>query len=304
MTAVPIQAPPFREVFNRDDVEDVARKLQKARFGAFLSAKHILLERLQAGVATAVELAEKYHCGPALRLAGRVCGWFLGGLGLLARATRTAGVLPAAVWFLTTPIGGAALAKVGSVVSSILKTAGTALARAGSWLAGLFGSRGEQVKAKIQAKALKVCMWTETRVAVARVVADSLLPSGLVRGIVRGICRERVIRAVLNRVLSPKWGLPVRVFLNVVLMPVGLAASLFVPQFASRRSADETVSTTWAARSASAADEEAAEPPLAVVPPLPDADQAEVLSPTGTDGPVPPAPRPNAGRSPHAKKRR
>ena len=65
------------------------------------------------GAATAAELAEKYHCGPALQFASRVCGCFLGGLSLLRRAARTPGVLAAAAWLLTTPPWGGSPSRQG-----------------------------------------------------------------------------------------------------------------------------------------------------------------------------------------------
>ncbi len=60
----------MREVFNRSDADDVARQLHKVRFGAFLSAKNIILERRRDAGATAAELAEKYHCGNNISVGG------------------------------------------------------------------------------------------------------------------------------------------------------------------------------------------------------------------------------------------
>ncbi len=221
MSAQVLDRPAMRQVFGPTDVSDVTSKLEKNRWGGFLAARSTISKAVTSGGAMAANLAERLHLGGFLRWAQRSTGWLLGGLSVLRRGVRTAGVLPGLGWGLTTDAGQALMRAVTHTVTGMLRRLSSGISTATSGLLGLLGAPGQRVAARLHALVGKAAAAVTRLAAPGRLLLGTGL-TGLVTPVVGAVCRERALKALVGRFLAQPWALLARVALNLALLPASI----------------------------------------------------------------------------------
>lgn len=221
MSAQVLDRPAMRQVFGPTDVQDVTSKLEKNRWGAFLAARSTISKAMTSGGAMAADLAERLHLGGFLRWAARTPGWLLGGLSVLRRGVRTAGVLPGLGWVLTTDAGQGLRRAVGHTVVAMFRRLSSGMAKATSGLLSLFGAPGQRLAVRPHALVGKATAAVTRLAAPGRLLLGTGL-MGLVTPVVGALCRERALKALVGRFLAQPWALLARVALNLMLLPASI----------------------------------------------------------------------------------
>ncbi len=251
MSAQVLDRPAMRQVFGPTDVLDVTRKLEKNRWGAFLAARSTISRAITSGGAMAADLAERLHLGGFLRWASRTTGWLLSGLSVLRRGARTAGVLPALGWVLTTDAGQALVRAVGHTVVAMFRRLSSGMAKATSKLLGLLGAPGQRLAGSLHALVGKAAAGLSRPSAPGRLLPGTGL-MGLVTPVVGAVCRERALKALVGRFLAQPWALLARVALNLMLLPASV-----------RREAVRTLAGVMTRRTSGVRPAAASMPPMA-----------------------------------------
>jgi len=221
MSAQVLDRPAMRQVFGPTDVQDVTRKLEKNRWSGFLAARSTISKAINSGGAKVADLAERLDLGDFLRWAQRTTGWLLGGLSVLRRGVRTAGVLPALGWVLTTDAGQALLRAAAHTVVATFRRLSSGIRKAASGLLGLLGAPGQRLAGRLHALVGKVGAGLTRLAAPVRVLLGTGL-MGLVTPVVGAVCRERALKALVGRFLAQPWALLARVALNLMLLPANV----------------------------------------------------------------------------------
>ena len=143
MSTAPTLPPdrPLRPVWTPQDAEDTRQALraQQSRWAAFLTAKHLLLGRLNDVGGAIEQTLERWHLGGAVSMVCRAAGWLFGGFGLLRRALTTTGVRPGIAWVLLTSSGQHVTGTVVRTVGQVITGAGQVALKAAGWCLRLFG---------------------------------------------------------------------------------------------------------------------------------------------------------------------
>lgn len=271
MSAQTHQPPHLREVFNRSDVEDVARQLQKNRMGAFLSAKDLLITAAQTGRNVTRSAIERLHLGAAVTLAQRACGWLVGSMSRARRGIMATGVRPGLLWLLSTGIGQTVLLRAAQGAGHVLWAVGRTTLSAATWTLRRFGTWGAKQAAKLENSATSFAEGLGRQSSSAATMGKQVLaPSGLVMETVRTIARGKLLHLAATRFLPHPWRRLAYVAANVLALPA--------------RVRSESLRLLWTVGQAAAATR-TPEPRPAVPEPTP----PTTPSPMGGACPVPPS---------------
>ena len=191
--------------------------------GAFLATQDALTRYASKGGAFLTDLLDKLHVGNALTQVKRACGWLFGGITLLRRGLRTAGVKPAIAWMLSTRLGQVVFVKTTRAVAKALTTAARVAVTSTTWLLRLFGAPGARAAGWVQAKADAVKAAVQTRfLPVVQLIGSLLTPRGLAMQTVRTWAKGRVLTEALGRFLPRPWNLIGKILANVLVLPAGV----------------------------------------------------------------------------------
>ena len=216
---------PLRPVWTPQDAEDTRRALrvQKSRWAAFLTAKDLLLGRLNDVGGTVEQTLERWHLGSAVSMVRRAAGWLFGGFGMLRRALTTTGVRPAVAWLLSTSTGQRVAGTVVRTVGRVIAGAGRAALKAVGWCLRLFGSWGARTAQRVEQLAHRVTVNVETRVRPLGMVTGALLdPEGMPMQAVRTLAKGHLLSGLLKRFLPAPWNVLAGVLGNLIALPLSL----------------------------------------------------------------------------------
>ena len=196
---------------------------QRSLMGAFLATQDALTRYASKGGAFLTDLLDKLHVGTALTQVKRACGWLFGGLTLLRRGLRTAGVKPAIAWMLSTRLGQVVFVRTTRAVAKALTTAARVAVTSTTWLLRLFGAPGARAAGWVQAKADAVKAAVQTRfLPVVQLIGSLLTPRGMAMQTVRTWAKGRVLTEALGRFLPRPWNLIGKILANVLVLPAGV----------------------------------------------------------------------------------
>ncbi len=213
--------PPDRPLRAVPNTEHIQR--QKNLMGAFLATQDVLTRYASKGGAFIANMLDQLHVGTALTQVKRACGWLFGGITLLRRGLRIAGVKPALAWMLSTHLGQVVIVTTArAVAKAVAVTAGVAVTGT-TWLLRLFGRPGARAAAWVQAKADAVKAAVQTRYLPALQLAGGLLtPKGVAMKGVRTWAKGRVLTEALGRFLPRPWSIVGKILANLLVLPAGL----------------------------------------------------------------------------------
>ena len=209
---------PLRAVPNTEHIQH-----QKNLMGAFLATRDVLTRYASKGGAFIANMHDKLHVDTALNQVKRACGWLFGGVTLLRRGPRTAGVKPALAWMLGTHLGQVVIVTTArAVAKAVAVTAGAAVTGT-TWLLRLFGAPGARAAGWVQAKADAVKAALQTRFVPALQLAGGLLtPQGAAMQGVRTWAKGRVLTEVLGRFPPRPWSVFGKILANLLVLPARL----------------------------------------------------------------------------------
>ena len=206
--------PPDRPLRAVPNIEHIQR--QKNLMGAFLATQEVLSRYASKGGAFIANVLDKLYVGAALTQVKRACGWLFGGITLLRRGLRVAGIKPTLAWMLSTHLGQVVIVKTARAVAKAVAVAAGAAVTSATWLLRLFGAPGARAAGWVQAKADAVRVTVQTRYLPGLQLAGGLLtPQGMAMQGVRTWAKGRVLTEVLGRFLPRPWSIVGKILANL-----------------------------------------------------------------------------------------
>jgi len=197
-------------------------QLDRQRFAAFLTAKDLVLGYTRTATQAVARLAARLHLGGVFTMVRRSYGWLLGAVSMAARGLRAPGVLAALVWGLSTDVGQTLVGKAVRAVSTAVSTVAGAVGKAVGWTLQLFGTPGARLASWLGSKATAVTQAATDRVQQLKGLSGLLRPQNLPAKAVATIARERLLRALVGRLLPRPWSWLVQVVANIALLPTAV----------------------------------------------------------------------------------